>query len=542
MMAFGAIATNAAAAGTANPYAYNLKVTGVEQNSSGENEATGETVTFCYTLNAPAVKITLNVYNGTETLFSQEYTDATLLTAGDHTLEVAVADMGDGGVDASWSIVATGETLTAPVETSTTYTFWSPYGIAVDNNPESAHFGRILVTESQMNMSTSYWTNSEGVLAGIYEFDPQMQRVQNASGTYGYNGGLPFAHYKYPSNSSVYTAKKVRISDDGRIFVGVLDCLRNPIYEVNPDNLNEWTPIFQGTMAADTSGVVTDADGNVVAIASASMDVVGSGENLKIVNLSCKGGQVYNYSYFSTDIYNLGTATSWSTAPSENVAGLSKQYTISSSGANVAFDKDGKGIWYVQYRGTPTEAQPAIKHVYKADDGTWTEDYSDITTVARGGGVGFNKDYTLLAIPTAAFNFAIYDMSEVEKAMQAHRVQAPTTLSPKYTMTTTVVRGFNDFAFDYADNLYTCDNGKEKFYCIALPRDNVNCEVPAPSGQSFKLPMLDTGVSEATVAKTVASTTYVNLNGATSETPFDGVNVVITHYTDGTKKVTKVIK
>ncbi len=43
-------------------------------------------------------------------------------------------------------------------------------------------------------------------------------------------------------------------------------------------------------------------------------------------------------------------------------------------------------------------------------------------------------------------------------------------------------------------------------------------------------------------AKTVANVKYVNLAGAESNKPFDGVNIMVTTYTDGTKLAAKVIK
>ena len=42
--------------------------------------------------------------------------------------------------------------------------------------------------------------------------------------------------------------------------------------------------------------------------------------------------------------------------------------------------------------------------------------------------------------------------------------------------------------------------------------------------------------------KTVAGVKYVNLAGAESNKPFDGVNIMVTTYTDGTKSAAKVIK
>ena len=43
-------------------------------------------------------------------------------------------------------------------------------------------------------------------------------------------------------------------------------------------------------------------------------------------------------------------------------------------------------------------------------------------------------------------------------------------------------------------------------------------------------------------AKAVAGVKYYNLAGVESDQPFDGVNVVVTTYTDGTKAASKVIK
>lgn len=50
-----------------------------------------------------------------------------------------------------------------------------------------------------------------------------------------------------------------------------------------------------------------------------------------------------------------------------------------------------------------------------------------------------------------------------------------------------------------------------------------------------------TGVADV-AAKTVAGVKYVSLTGVESATPFEGVNIVVTTYTDGSKKTAKVVK
>ena len=57
-----------------------------------------------------------------------------------------------------------------------------------------------------------------------------------------------------------------------------------------------------------------------------------------------------------------------------------------------------------------------------------------------------------------------------------------------------------------------------------------------------KDPTISTGVEDVDAEKTVAGVTYYNLLGVSSDRPFEGVNVVVTTYTDGTKSSKKIVK
>ena len=58
-----------------------------------------------------------------------------------------------------------------------------------------------------------------------------------------------------------------------------------------------------------------------------------------------------------------------------------------------------------------------------------------------------------------------------------------------------------------------------------------------------KAPINDaSGINEVIGHKEVASVRYVNVAGQESDTPFDGVNIIVTTYTDGTTTTAKVIK
>ncbi|MBQ4007835.1 MAG: hypothetical protein II603_04785, partial [Muribaculaceae bacterium] len=61
-------------------------------------------------------------------------------------------------------------------------------------------------------------------------------------------------------------------------------------------------------------------------------------------------------------------------------------------------------------------------------------------------------------------------------------------------------------------------------------------------------PMLSYGpngpssVEQPQTDKQVLSHTYYNLAGMASSKPFDGVNIMVTRYTDGTQTATKVLR
>ena len=53
---------------------------------------------------------------------------------------------------------------------------------------------------------------------------------------------------------------------------------------------------------------------------------------------------------------------------------------------------------------------------------------------------------------------------------------------------------------------------------------------------------MTTGINSVDVTKQVTKVSYVNAMGVTSSTPFQGMNIVITEYNDGTRTVAKTVK
>ena len=69
-----------------------------------------------------------------------------------------------------------------------------------------------------------------------------------------------------------------------------------------------------------------------------------------------------------------------------------------------------------------------------------------------------------------------------------------------------------------------------------------NYYITKVSHDIVKDPSISTGVEDVDAEKTVAGVTYYNLLGVSSDSPFEGVNVVVTTYTDGTKSSKKIVK
>lgn len=71
---------------------------------------------------------------------------------------------------------------------------------------------------------------------------------------------------------------------------------------------------------------------------------------------------------------------------------------------------------------------------------------------------------------------------------------------------------------------------------------NSNYYITKVSHTIVKDPDISTGVEDVDAEKTVSGVTYYNLLGVSSDRPFEGVNVVVTTYTDGTKSSKKIVK
>ena len=479
-----------------------------------ESELTEEALNVTYRLNnSNATSVNVLVYKGEEVVA----TVAGTTTIGVNTVSIPVAELPQGRM-LTWSVEVNGTSVAAPTQEEKIYSFYHPSGLDIDNNPENATFGMLLINEgmqSVVSKTDGYVSAQFG--AGIFAFTPSLDLIPNGDKP-GYNGGIEFTTTRADGTGTAYSPRRIRISEDGRIFVTSLNTDGNYLWEVNPDNLDEWTSVFQGTL--NDNKELIDADSNFVAAPNNGFDVKGSGENLQLamysVNLS--GITAAAMSGFRLHEYNLGTATEWATAPSKTwVEGL---YAINYTGTQVEYDNEG-GLWIASYRGTASDANPGLVHI-NADG---VEDAKLIWNNVRQAGIRFNNDFTKLVVAGnngAAKKATIYSISKDANG-------APVLTEETVVDMSAVGNNLNDFAWDYAGNLYACGNSAEKLIGWAMPYSGT-VVTPAASKYAFHIGEL---LPEPTVVTEMVGVVKRAVQNG------DAV-IVLTHEADGTAHIYEV--
>jgi protein-disulfide isomerase len=344
-----------------NPYAYGLKST----LNADQTE-----LTVNYSLNATATNVDFVLLDGDKVIKTVNL-NGKGLAKGSYTATVALDDPNMPlGKKLTWKLEVKGNSVDKPTKEETTYDLYCPHGLAIDKNPESEHFGRILVTESMQAVASksadAYVSGGKG--AGIYVFNPDFTTDKTR-----YSGGIDFTR-KLASNG--YQPYQVEISEDGRIFVSSCDINGVAVWEVSKD-LNTWTPVISGTN--DATDYTIKKNGNFFAGLNVAMDVKGSGDDLTLLLYSTNNkGIAYNQSGYRLDEYKLGTATTFTGTPKNIINGGA--FGVVHTDVDFIYDGEG-GYWFGGSRGG-NAGQPNLVHI----NANGVEVYRNETNTHYGGG------------------------------------------------------------------------------------------------------------------------------------------------------------
>ena len=374
-----------------------------------------------------------------------------------------------------------------------------------------------MATHSSILAWKILWTEEPAQLprvggAGLYVLnaDGSPRRIPNQlTVRYGYNGGSGRVSqtkmYFHQSSYEAYSPHRVRVSEDGRIFISSMGTNGHVLWETNPevfsrpnaadwgsktgwsrvlsvDNANTYMATEKRNCSHDYCGIYsiyTSDTKTFMAGPNIGFDVQGSGKDLKLLMLSgCKDAIVGGTSHhFYCSEYDLGEAKAWTTVPSREIF---RGHVMNYAGAQVQYDKQGN-VWMCQ----------DVKNVYHTSlmkfqaNGTIAYQDSVNELYRKSGAIRFNHDFTQVAITSQGSGgggaVTIYPVLENGMPDWANG-QEIDTREITYT-------SIKDMAWDYANNLYLAADGihGEAGQCIAvyaIPHD-ADKEVSTPANEQY---------------------------------------------------------
>jgi hypothetical protein len=447
-------------------------------------------MTLHYWLNAPATSVSVSISYEDDGMPKIKTVKGTV-AEGKNSVVVSTAGI-PANTPISWSVTVNKASNTEPVQISKTYNFYCPQGVAVDKDPMSNNFGRILVTETlQGRIGTINYASTvnkgDPVQAGLYAFDAQLNRINTKgfpyTGVKNFTQGL--AKFQVTGGTQWFDGGhqpyQVRISEDGRIFISCADIRSRGVVvweAVDKDNLNtSWKALIRNGESGTwntTEYQLYDANNNFYAGFNCSMDVIGSGENLKILLYSTNYNGVHSNDHkgFRLDEYAIGTysGNDFSGTIRNIWAPRATRYGVVYDNAKVIYDGEG-GYWFAANRGTKLETEPNLVHVNKngiQDQYAYTDELfggsgivMHTTTYEKNAGqrwmiTGLKQE------SSANGRFGIWNITKDANG-KTIRDRIHTVVS------TGMGRNHNDFAIDYAENLFVVGNTGEKLMAFALP-------------------------------------------------------------------------
>lgn len=464
-------------------------------------------MTVNYSLNADAAAATLIVKNQEGVAVITQSLEG--ITKGAHTATFDLA--GQETSCYTWEIQVTGAAKST-VEMFQNWSFYHPAGLEVDNSMESPSFGTLFIAEGYTDGKTTGYESaqadgSEG--NGLYMYTAGGDKIVNAAtgSSRFYASGLTFDKSMHKSTSGA-DFNQVSVSDDGRIFVSRYndsgDYILTASSVADLVNGGDFTSLVAGKTM--TNCIYNDADGNFLVGPVQGLDVKGSGDDIQIIALTradttntigATPNRVIEYAIGTAAVLPTGTANS----------ALDKKYTISyDRSANLRYDNRG-GVWYIQYRGTPDNTNPALVYVDANGDVKYFEGAGG--KVRRRGGLAVSPDGTQLAAASAAKVVSVYDINYAE--------DGAVTLTETYTIT---VGGSNTYslAWDNAGNLYAGNASSEYVKGLSIPRADNNFTTKAAAQYSIcytapVAPLYAVGAGDALGAWTPENAVEFEFNG-----------------------------
>ncbi|MBR5828079.1 MAG: N-acetylmuramoyl-L-alanine amidase [Paludibacteraceae bacterium] len=514
-----------------NPFAYAL---------SSALSADSTTLTVNYSLNAAAKAVNVVICSGDSVLKTVACEG---IGKGTHSTDISVEGLTSDTL-ITWRVDVTGAESNEVRFVDNSVKMFCPTSIDIDNNPENENFGTIFCVEGRPDAKdninyANYISYTDGAGLYVLNADGTPRRIPNQSKVrYGYNGGSGRVNqtkmYFHESSFGAFSPYRVRVSDDGRIFISSLAPNGQVLWETDPlvfsrPNAADWGSrtgwsrvmsdnnenTYMATEKRNCShtycgiySLFTDDTKKFLAGPNVGFDVQGSGKDLKLLMLSgCKDAIVSATAHhFYCSEYDLGEAKTWTTVPSREIF---RGHVVNYAGTQVQYDKDGN-VWMCQQRNS-ADAETLMKF---NPDGTIAYNEDPKQPHHRCGAIRFNNDFTQVAIATIGGGeggaVTIYPVLSDGMPDWANGKEIDTKAITHYSLM--------DMAWDYANNLYLAADVASgtagqciAVYAIPHPSEKV-VSTPAAAAYAFTLPKVE--LPTYTVSVLVNDSTMGTVEGA----------------------------
>ncbi len=433
---------------------------------------------FRFTLNEAADSVTLMVNEESGALQKGIHFGSMLKGVQEKELTMQELDLPNGSY--RWSIAVVAPGIDRPMKISNDsqpqLQFYSPRGVAVDNQVESTFFGRIYASETVGGAVTNRTTSD-----GIYILNSALEDV-TLQGAASYPGGVVWAGAGSPM--------RVSVGEDGLVYLTDWSDTNPGVWRMNPERPTDpFTPVFSGLSV--TTGLASYNGVNIHGAISHCW-VTGKGAATTL----------YTFDKYYVDAvatnrgnllrYNIGTDLPRKTPPDAIVyndglnGNLQQNY-------NSAIAPDGRGGWWIsQYRFEDAATIPSLIHVNAS--GTLTFNSGKTPSLIGNsvmGGLAVHPDGKRLAMGCSN-EVKVFEVSYDSVGVPALKLMH----SIKPAMGTNTV----GLSYDLAGNLYVISNSSERLGVWAMPKAGNRFTTPAPAAAN--LVVLNTGLDDLHSEKT----------------------------------------
>ena len=377
--------------------------------------------------------------------------------AGANTKTLAIAEIpGKGSLN--WAVKMTStaiEEVTQLTDDSKYNGFWFPYGVGVDNNPESEHFGNVYVSNPR---------NPDALeQTGFYKYSPELV-LDSTLFVDGTKVG-----YK-PSNVTLANAvdaiQRIAVSPvDGTVAFVQWNAAPFAAYGMDPANLNGEAKNLTVGINQPTA-LCYDHEGSLCVL---SYD--GKSDEKSVYSIYTINGE---------DTVKVFSEVGWLLGGYNEIA------------------SDGQGGFYVvsgQLNASNVVLSGKLQHVSK-------KGVIDLEVVQGTDTLGLPANFNRLRLAYDLKHniFAIGGGKKVTLYNATYDAETGAPTLVKWAETAEITTNMDGIAFDYAGDLYVVSAGTETFYKFALPTEDNTCVTPAKKVLVVVKPETGTFVSDVTIS------------------------------------------